>query len=93
MSEEYRVDAAKEIVRVKRIPGQKVPSRLRRAFKPRKSKEQIAKLTGTLLNAGINGLPPRLLAWAAGRVSDRDIRMDIKKHAPEYRFESDEIGL
>jgi len=93
MPEEKQVEAAEKIVSVKRIPGKRLPRHLRREFKPRKTKEEIGRMTGTLLNAGINGLPPRLLAWAAGRLTDREIRREIKKHAPEYDFESDEIGL
>jgi ParB family chromosome partitioning protein len=91
--EERRVEAAEKIVSVKRIPGKRLPRHLQRAFKPRKTKDEIGRMTATLLNAGLDGLPARLLAWAAGRVSDRQIRKEIKEHAPEYNFESDEIGL
>ncbi len=89
LPDEERVEAAHKMVSVKRQPGKKLPKKLQRHFKPRKSKEQIGKLTGTLLNAGIHGLPPRLLAWAAGFLSDREIRRDIKKYAPDYEFESE----
>jgi ParB/RepB/Spo0J family partition protein len=88
-----QVESAQKIVRVKRVPGKKLPRKLRRKFRPRKTKEQIGKMTGVLLNAGIEGLPPRLLAWSAGYLSDREIRRDIKTHAPEYQFESDEIEV
>jgi len=91
MPKENQIEAAKKIVKVKRISGVKLPRKLQRRFQPRKTKEQIGKLTGTLLNAGIHGLPPRLLAWTAGYISDREIRKDIKKYAPDYQFERDEI--
>jgi len=91
--EKDRVDAADKIVRVKRVPGKKLPGKLRRCFRPRKTKNQIGKMTSTLLNAGLDGLPTRLLAWAAGYITDREIRREIKEHAPEYNFESDDIGL
>jgi len=90
---EKQVDAAQKIVKVKRTPGKRLPHQLTRRFKPRKTKEQIGTLTGVLLNAGIEGLPPRLLAWAAGYITDKEIREDIKTHAPEYQFESDEVQL
>lgn len=93
ITEEERVESAQKIVSVKRVPGKKLSHKLKRRFRPRKTKEQIGKMTGVLLNAGIGGLPPRLLAWSAGYLSDRAIRRDIKTHAPEYQFESDEIEV
>lgn len=89
--ENDRVKVAEKITSIKREPGRKLPRKLQRRFKPRKTKEQIGKMTGTLLNAGLVGLPPRLLAWTAGYISDQEIRRDIKKYAPDYQFENDEI--
>ncbi len=87
LPEDERVEGAQSIVRLKTRPG-KLPKRLKRKFRPRKTKEQISKMTGVLINAGINGLPPRLLAWAAGYVTTTDIRGDIKTYAPDYQQES-----
>ena len=57
------------------LPG--LPSTYKRKFKDRRSKEQISKMVEKLFNAGISGLPCRLLAWAAGGVSDEEIDKDI----------------
>jgi ParB/RepB/Spo0J family partition protein len=89
LPEDERSEAAKKIVTIKGRPGKKLPTKLRRGFRPRKTKEQLSKMTGVLLNAGIAGLPARLLAWAAGYLTDRDIRRDIRTHAPEYDIDSD----
>lgn len=89
LPEDERSEAAKKLVTIKSQPGKKLPKRLRRGFRPRKTKQQISKMTGVVLNAGINGLPARLLAWTAGYLTDKDIRADIKKHAPEYDIDSD----
>ena len=89
LPEDERVAGAEQIVRLKGQTGKKkFPKRLKRKFRPRKTKEQISKMSGVMLNAGILGLPPRLLAWAAGYVSDRDIKKDIKTYAPDYQLES-----
>ena len=88
LPEDGRVEGAKQITQLKSRPGKKLPKRLKRKFRPRKTKEQISNMTGVMLNAGIDGLPARLLAWAAGYVSDRDIKKDIKAYAPDYRLES-----
>lgn len=91
LSENERIDGARKIAKLKGNPrkGRKLPRKLKRRFRPRRTKEQISKMTGILLNAGINGLPPRLLAWAAGFVKDQDIKKDIKKHAPEWKDEDE----
>lgn len=88
LPEDERIEGAEQIVRLKGQSGKKLPKRLKRKFRPRKTKEQISKMTGVLINAGINGLPPRLLAWAAGYITTMDIRKDIKTYAPDYRQES-----
>jgi len=87
--EDERSEAAKKIVTIRSRPGRKLPAKLKRRFRPRKTKEQISKMSGVMLNAGIMGLPPRLLAWAAGYLTDKEIRVDIKRHAPEYYIDSD----
>ncbi len=91
LPEKKQIESAQKIVTIKRTPGKRLPRQLTRRFKPRKTKEQIGTMTGVLLNAGVEGLPPRLLAWAAGYLTDKEIREDIKTYAPEYQFESDEI--
>jgi ParB family chromosome partitioning protein len=93
LPDKHRVKSAERLVKVKRGKGRRLPRQLQRRFKPRKTKAEISKLIVTLLNAGLDGLPTRLLAWAAGEVSDRAIRREIKKHSPKYNFESDEIGI
>ena len=57
------------------LPG--LPSTYKRHFKDRRSKEQIRKMVVKLFDAGITGLPCRLLAWANGEVSDEEIQKDI----------------
>ena len=57
------------------LPG--LPSTYKRKFKERRSKEQINKMVTKLFEAGITGLPCRVLAWAAGGVSDEEIDKDI----------------
>ncbi len=66
----------------------RLTSPVKRSFRPKKTKEQLSKMIGMLLNAGIHGLPPRLLSWAAGYLSDVAIKKDIKDHAPEYELGS-----
>jgi ParB family chromosome partitioning protein len=90
LPEDERVDGAQKITRCQKGVKGKLPKRLRRRFRPRKTKEQISKMTGVLINANINGLPPRLLAWTAGYITDYDIKLDIQKHAPEYQLESND---
>jgi ParB family chromosome partitioning protein len=95
LPEDERVKAAKRIVKLKGKGSRKgkIPRKLSRKFRPRQTKEQISKMTGILINAGINGLPTRLLAWTAGYVSTADIKEDIEAHAPEYNLESDPDNL
>ncbi len=90
LPENERVEGARNITQLKGRLGTKgkLPKKLRRRFRPRKTKEQISKMAGIMLNAGIMGLPPRLLAWAAGYLTDYDIKMDIQRHAPEYQLDS-----
>jgi ParB family chromosome partitioning protein len=93
LPEKDRIKSAEKLVKVKRREGRRLPKQLRRSFRPRKTKEQISKMTSTLMNAGLDGLPTRLLAWAAGNISDRQIRKEIKEHSPHYDFASDEVDI
>ncbi len=86
LPEDERLDGAQKIIKCQW--KKKLPNKLKRRFRPRRTKEQISKMTGVLINANINGLPPRLLAWAAGYVTTTDIRKDIKTYAPGYRQNS-----
>lgn len=86
-----RTEGAKKIVRAKRIGGCKLKDIPRRRFRPKKSKEQISKMAAVLMNAGIEGLPPRLLAWAAGYIPDREIRRDIKEYRLDLDLECSEL--
>ena len=92
LPEDKRVSGAEKIVRAKKVgPGRKLRNMPKRRFRPKKTKEQISMMGAVLLNAGINGLPPRLLAWAAGYIPDKEIRADIREYRPEFDFESCEL--
>ena len=85
-----RVKAAEEIIKSKRARGKtsRLPAKLRRRIRPRKSKAQISQMVTLLMNAEIEGLPLRLLAWTAGYITNQDIKDDIHEQAPEYQFDS-----
>jgi len=57
-----RVKAAEEIVKAKRVRGKtsRLPAKLRRRIRPRKSKAQISQMVALLMDAEIEGLPLRL---------------------------------
>jgi len=89
LPEDERPEGVKKIIQAKKVgPGRKLKRMPKRRFRPRKTKEQISQLAGVLLNANINGLPPRLLAWAAGYIPDKDIKRDIREYRPEFELES-----
>ena len=89
LPEDERVKGAEMIVKERGgNPSKKLKKSPRRRFRPRKTKEQISRMTSVLINAGIHGLPPRLMTWAAGYISDKEIRQDIKEYRPEFNFES-----
>ena len=77
--EEVQIREAKKIVVYKTEHGKNaycqhyVTSR----FRPRKSKQQISGMIARLYNAGGDGLATRVLAWAAGHLSDEEIDKDI----------------
>lgn len=88
LPENDRVKVAEEIIKSKRVRGKtsRLPARLRRKIRPRKSKAQISEMVALLMDAEIEGLPLRLLAWVAGYITDQDIKGDIHEQVPEYRF-------
>lgn len=88
LPEDEWIAAAEKIVEFKEKKGGKYTNPIKRNFRNRKSKKQLSKMAAVLLNAGVNGLPPRLMAWAAGYLSDAEIKKDIKNHARDYEFGS-----
>jgi ParB/RepB/Spo0J family partition protein len=77
-----QIKAACEIVRLKAKGKTKfLDPRFRRRYRKRRSKAQINKMIGRLLNAGINGLAPRSLAWAAGYVPDAELIREIEQES------------
>lgn len=61
-----------------RKPTKKKTGLFKRNFQQKKSKEQINKMVELLWFHKIEGLPPRLLAWANGYVSDEEIKQEIR---------------
>lgn len=80
-TEKERIAAAREIVRQKRAGPKKRLTKYSRAFQYRKSKAEISRMIEYLWNHGLDGLPTRLLAWAQGAISDREIKDEIKAAA------------
>ena len=85
-----QIRAADSIIKAKRERGPKarLPSKLRRKIRPRKSKSQIGGMIALLMDAELEGLPLRLLAWVAGYITDQEIKDDIHERAPGYQFDS-----
>ncbi len=86
LSGDEQIAAAIKIVKFKETKSSKRGPPVRRSFRYKKTKAQLSKMTAVLLNAGVSGLPPRLMSWAAGYLSDAEIKKDIKRHDPEYEF-------
>lgn len=90
-TEEERIKAAAEIIRAKEANSKRryqhaLDDRHQRPFKYRRTKAQIAAMIDQMIYAGINGLPTRALAWAAGGITAEELEEDIRKevkHAPE----------
>ncbi len=59
-----------------RMPG--LPRACKRRFVDRRSKKQIREMIVKLFDAGVSGLPCRVLAWAAGEITDGDLEKDIE---------------
>lgn len=85
---EEQLKAAKEIIRCKIQRGKTrkldVDPKYQREFRARKSKQQIAEMIAHLFAVNCNGLPTRVLAWVAGKVTDEEIERDVR-NAPEYQ--------
>ena len=82
LPEEERVAAAERIVTSKRTYGKTsyLKHGVNRSFVNRRSKNQICEMIANLYNHHIEGLHTRLLAWAAGYISDEEIKQDIDDH-------------
>jgi len=63
----------------------KIPRKYRRGFRDRKTKQELADMISYLINVHCDGLTTRLLAWAAGKLSNREIKEDIKND-PNYKW-------
>jgi ParB family chromosome partitioning protein len=57
-----------------------------RTTRLRKTKAEISQMLAILMEVGVEGLAPRLLSWAAGYTSDKEIKRDIREEYPKYRF-------
>ncbi|MGD0897617.1 MAG: ParB/RepB/Spo0J family partition protein [Thermoguttaceae bacterium] len=77
------------------LPGLNRTYKRRRGVRPR---EEINRMVERMLAAGIDGLPPRVAAWCAGRFSDEELWKEIEAatlesagdHAIDCRGKSDE---
>ena len=79
LPEKERLAAARRIVTAKKEHGKTSHNSggIKRSFVHRKSKVQICEMIAHLYNHNIEGLHTRLLAWAAGYISDEEIQEDI----------------
>lgn len=66
--------------------NRKVRRSLRSDRPPRKTKAEISQMIAVLMDVGVTGLAPRVLSWAAGYTSDKEIKRDIHGQYPKYRF-------
>ena len=66
--------------------GWKARQAYRTGTYPRKTKAEISQMLAVLMDVGVEGLAPRLLSWAAGYTSDKEIKRDIRGEYPKYRF-------
>lgn len=67
----------------------------RKIFKRPQSKAALRKMIGYLLNKGIDGLAPRALAWAAGSITDKEFRDEVReycKQCPPSKSKSSKRG-
>lgn len=84
--------AAQELLaaRGKRKRKLNVNPKFRRKFQYRRGKEEINARIAQLIEAGLDGLAPRSLAWCAGYISDDDLDCDI---ASAIREKAEEIPV
>jgi len=82
-----QIKAVKTIVQCKKQNGKTrhltLDPKYRRKFRHRKSKEQLGEMVAHLFEVNCAGLATRVLAWAAGKLTDEQIEEDIRS-APEY---------
>jgi ParB family chromosome partitioning protein len=85
---EDRIKAANALAASKKGRGRNakfVGEKLTRSFRRRRNKSEINALITKLLNLGLSGLVTRVLAWAAGHVTDEEIEADIQAAQSENR--------
>ncbi len=76
LPENERNEVARRTTRGDRIAAMAPRSRRIRLARKR---TEVTRMIERLFEAGITGLPTRLLAWTVGRVSDEDIELEIQK--------------
>jgi ParB family chromosome partitioning protein len=76
---EQQIKTAELMIEARRRRDTEGVTKLRKArrFRPRKTKKEIWRMNGRLMQMGINGLVTRLLAWAAGDVTDQEIEQEL----------------
>ena len=80
-SADEQVLAADKIVEARQRGKGKFLPGLKRAYKRRRGarpQEEINRMIERMLAAGVGGLPPRVAAWCAGRISDEELLKDIE---------------
>jgi ParB family chromosome partitioning protein len=76
-TDEQKIEAAVSI-RMQKQKKSEQTQQHRKYTVGRKTKQQISEMIAHLFAVSFDGLPCRLLAWAAGRVSDEEIERDIQ---------------
>lgn len=76
---EQQIKTAELMIEAKRRRDTEGVTKLRKArrFRPRKTKKDIWRMNGRLMQMGINGAITRLLAWAAGDVTDEEMEQEL----------------
>lgn len=79
-TQEEQIAAGRDYYECKKQKSRKYrrKPKYQREFRYRRTKEQLSKMSLHLMNVGCDGLTTRLLAWAAGKVTNKDIMEDIK---------------
>jgi ParB family chromosome partitioning protein len=85
---EAQIEAAQAYAKSPTRIGRKsrVPTRYRRKFRDRRTKQQISDMIDHLINVHCDGLTTRLLAWTMGRLTEEEIEKDIQNE-PTYHPE------
>ena len=84
-SAEEQIKIARAHAEVKQKYGKKaslrhLSSKYRRKFGVRKTKNQINAMVAKMLGRGVEGLAPRMGAWCAGYITDRELEHDIEAY-------------